>query len=147
MAWFLHIVWDWVCSHYLSLCRVWVNTCKDIMCQRYLTSLWAKWPIMSFSIRPAFCSAWKDIHQLSICPFKNLLNTTMLSRYIRHSFSVSPARTHSITLWTIAGALVRPDGITLNSKLLLGVPKVVYSLSCTLTSTCQQPEARSKVTK
>ena len=76
-----------------------------------------------------------------------MLKTIMSSRYIRHSWDVNPASTHSMSLWNVAGALVSPNGITLNSKCPLGVEKAVFALASVVSSTCQYPDARSRVVK
>ena len=52
--------------------------------------------------------------------------------------------THSISLWKVAGAFVKPNGITLNP---LGVENAVFSLESSSSSTCQYPEAKSNVVK
>ena len=62
----------------------------------------------------------KWVHECHQCqkhkPPQVLLNTTISSKYIRHYSSVNAANTHSINHWNVTGALVRPNGITLNLK-------------------------------
>ena len=70
-----------------------------------------------------------------------MLKTIMSSKYIRQSWDVNPASTHSMSLWNVGGALVSPKGIT---KCPLGVEKAVFALASAVSSTCQYPDARSR---
>ena len=65
------------------------------------------------------------------CPrLKDLLNTMMSSMCMRHCVPVNPASTQPIKCWNVAGALVSPKGIALNSKYPFGEENAVFSLSC-----------------
>ncbi|KRX51499.1 hypothetical protein T09_8887 [Trichinella sp. T9] len=59
--------------------------------------------------------------------------------------NVNPLNAFSISRWKVAGALHRPNDMTLNWKRPIGVEKAVFSRSGSATSTCQYPEARSSV--
>lgn len=79
------------------------------------------------------------------CSSKSRPNTITSSREIRHVCYCSPARTNSISLWNVLGALQRPNAITWSSKRLWQVMNTVFSRSVSSISTCQYPLRRSKV--
>lgn len=52
-----------------------------------------------------------------------------------------------ISLWKMAGASVRPKGITQNSNSSWGVTKAVFSIEPSATLICQNPAAKPRVVK
>ena len=97
------------------------------------------------SCRPAVRSGWKTRPRLAKCSGNVSPSMITSSRYTKHFDHCSPARTRSIRSWKVAGALVSPKGMTLNSNRLSDVQKAVLGQSSSATSTCQYPLRRSMV--
>ena len=119
----------------------------ETTCPRYFTERLNHWHLLAFNFSPAAFNLSITILRFAKVSPKSLPKTMMSSRYTRQRCHCRPLRTVSISLWKVAGALVSPNGMTLNWNRLLRVAKAVIGLSSFFILTYQYPLAKSIVQK
>src|SRR4030095_6204142 len=78
----------------------------------------------------------------SRCSSSELEYTRMSSKYTRTNLSIYGRKIEFINVWNVAGAFVRPKGMT---KLILPIPSVECRLWDVLLSNSELPVSRQKV--
>ncbi|KRZ81905.1 hypothetical protein T08_5605 [Trichinella sp. T8] len=88
---------------------------------------------------------WPDLQPHGLQAVEHLGQSFQMFLFRAPPLNVNPLNVFAISRWKVAGALHRPNGMTLNWKRPIGVEKAVFSRSGSATSTSQYPEARSSV--
>ena len=116
---------------------------SETMWPRNLSSCLKKWHFFMLRLRFASCSLWKTAARSCMWLWREWEYTMMSSMYTKHIFPLKFPRTRSISLWKLAAAFRRPNGMDLNWNSPSDVINAVLGLLSFVIAICQYPDCKS----